>query len=63
MEINNLPDTEFTTLVIRKLHELRGRINEFSENIDKDIGKHKKELVSIKNTVTEITNTLESTPD
>ena len=45
MEINNLPDTEFTTLVIRKLHELRGRINEFSENIDKDIGKHKKELV------------------
>ena len=32
METSNLPDIEFETLVIRMLNELRGRINQLSEN-------------------------------
>ena len=37
METSNLSDTEFKTLVIRLLNELR-RFEELSENFDKDIG-------------------------
>ena len=36
-EISNLPDTEFKTLVIRMLNELRGRIDELSKNLNKEI--------------------------
>ena len=32
METSNLPDAEFKTLVTRMLNELRGRINQLSEN-------------------------------
>ena len=32
METSNLPDTEFETLVIRMLNELRGRIIQLPEN-------------------------------
>ena len=42
MEKSNLPDAGFKTLVIRMLNELRGRIDELSENINKEIDrKHK----------------------
>ena len=37
METSNLPDAEFKTLVIKMLKELRGRVNEFSENFNKEI--------------------------
>ena len=37
MEASNLPDTEFKILMIRMFNELRGRINELSESLHKDI--------------------------
>ena len=42
MEKSNLPDAGFKTLVIRMLNELRGRINQQSENFDKGIVNIKK---------------------
>ena len=49
METRILPDAEFKTLVIRMLNEFRGRVDELSENFNKEIGtiktkveKHKK---------------------
>ena len=48
MEISNLSDTKFQTLVIRMLNELKGRVDELRENfnsITKAHGNHKKELV------------------
>ena len=41
MESSNLTDAEFKTLVIKMLNELRGRIDELSENFNKEIKKHK----------------------
>ena len=35
MEMSNLTDAEFQTLVIRMLSELRGRVEELSENFKK----------------------------
>ena len=35
MESSNLTDVEFKTLVIKKFNELRGSIDEFSENFNK----------------------------
>ena len=37
METSNLPDAEFKTLVIKMLNELRGRVDELSENFNKEI--------------------------
>lgn len=37
METSNLPDEEFKTLLIRMLGELRGRVEELSENFNKEI--------------------------
>ena len=36
-EINNLPDEEFKALVIRMVTELRRRIDEYSENFNKEL--------------------------
>ena len=35
METSSLPESEFKTLVIRMVNELRGRIDELSENLTK----------------------------
>ena len=37
METSNLPDTEFRAPVIRICNEFKGRIDELSENIHKEI--------------------------
>ena len=37
MKTRNLPDTEFKALVVRMLNELRGRVDELSENFNKEI--------------------------
>ena len=42
MESSNLTDAKFKTLVIRMLNEFMGRVEEFSENFNKEIKKHKK---------------------
>ena len=34
MEISNLSDEEFKTLIIRMLNELRGRVDELRENFN-----------------------------
>ena len=36
METNNLPDEEYKTLVIQMLNELKGRVDELSENFNKN---------------------------
>ena len=48
METSNLPDADFKILVIRMLNELRGRIQELSENFNKEIGNIKIEIKNIK---------------
>ena len=38
MEISNLPDKEFKVMVIKKLAELGRRMDEHSENFNKEMG-------------------------
>ena len=64
METGNIPNTEFQTLVIRMLKELRVSIDELSEN--KEIKNIKTEMENIigspsekKNTIPEMKSTLE----
>ena len=49
MEAINLLDAEFKALVLKMLNKVRGRIDDFSENINKEIGSVKKEMKSVKN--------------
>ena len=42
MEASNLTDAEFKTLVIKMLNELRGSVDDFSENFHKEIKKKHK---------------------
>lgn len=37
-EINNLPNKEFKTLLMRMLTELGKRIDEYSQNFNKELG-------------------------
>ena len=37
METSNLPDKKFKMLITRILNELRGRVDELSENFNKEI--------------------------
>ena len=48
METSNLPDIEFKTLVIRMLNDLRGRVEEQSENFGKEIVKTNMKTENIK---------------
>ena len=48
METSNLPDAEFKALVIRMVNELRGRVDELSEDFSKEIGNIKVEIENIK---------------
>ena len=41
MEVGNISEAEFKTLVIRMLKELERGVGELSENFDKEIKKHK----------------------
>ena len=42
MEISNLPDKEFRVTIIRIFTELRRRMDEHSEKINKELGNIKK---------------------
>ena len=66
MKANNLPGTEFKTLVIKMFSGIRGRVDELSENFNKEIESIKIEVENIKknqseqkNAITEMKNTLE----
>ena len=54
MEISNLHNKEFKAMIIKLLHELGIRKDEYSEKFNR-VRKYKKEL---KNTITEIKNIL-----
>ena len=52
MDIGNLPEKEFKALVIRMLTELGKRIDEHSENFNKELENIKNNQSEVKNTVT-----------
>ena len=60
MEAGNLLYTEFKTLVISMLSELRGRVGELSENFTKEIGNIKTKI-DIKKNQSELKTTLTET--
>ena len=61
MEIRNLPDKEFKVIFIKMLTELGRRMDEHSENFNKDIENIKYQIdffTEVKNKVTELKSTL-----
>ena len=58
VESSNLTDTEFKTLVIKMLNKLRGSVDEFRENFNKEIKSIKMEMEIIKENQSEMKNTL-----
>ena len=66
IDTSNLPETEFKTMIIKLLNELRGRLDEHNENLNREIVSIKKDMETIKknwkemkNTITKMKNTLE----
>ena len=43
MESTKIPDAEFKTVVIKMLKDIRGRMDDFTENLNKEIVRVKKE--------------------
>ena len=58
MESSNLTDAEFKTLVVKMFNELMGRVDEFSENFNKEIKNTKMDMEIIKGDQSEMKNTL-----
>ena len=59
MEINNLVDKGFKVMVIKKLAELGRRMDEHSENFNKEMENIRNcqiEVTELKHTITELTN-------
>ena len=54
MEINNLTDEEFKKSVIKKLTDLRKRIEEHTEKFNKELENIEKNQPELKNTITEM---------
>ena len=50
MEKNDLTETKFKIMVIWMLNELRGRMHEHNENINRDMVSIKKDIETIKRT-------------
>ena len=48
MKISNLSGKEFKMMVIKVLTELRRRMDEHSENFNKELKKYKKESITAK---------------
>ena len=59
MEISNLPNKEFKVMIIKMLHKLRRRMDEPSKKFNKELENIEKNQTYLKNTITEIKNTLE----
>lgn len=53
-QINSLPDKELKVILIRMLTELWKRIDEFSENFNKQLESIKKNQSELKYTITEM---------
>ena len=61
MELSNLPDKELKVMVTKMLTELGRRMDEHSENFNKEknnIRKYQTEVTGLKNTITELKNIL-----
>ena len=58
METSNLPNAGFKTLLIRILNELKGRVDELSENFNKEIENMKMEIENISKNQSEMKNTV-----
>lgn len=61
----NLPDKEFKAIVIKMLTELRRRMDEHSENFNKEMENTRKyqiKVTELKNTITQMKNTLQGVP-
>ena len=54
--ISNVPNKEFNVMVIKMLTRLRRRIDEHSENFNKELENIKKNQSELKNTITEVRN-------
>ena len=50
MEATKIPDAEFKTMVIKMLKDLRGGMDDPSENLNKEMVKMKKDIETIKKT-------------
>ena len=57
--ISNVPNKEFNVMVIKMLTRLRRRIDEHSENFNKELENIKKTQSERKKSITKIKNTLE----
>ena len=63
MEIRNLSDKKFKVRIIKMFSELRRRMDEHSEKINKELGNIKKNQTEMKNAITEIKSALNATAD
>ena len=54
VEISNLPNKEFKVMIIKIPSELRKRMNEHSENFNKELEHIKRNQTELKNKITEI---------
>ena len=59
MEISNLPGKGFKIAIIKMLAELRRRMDELSENFNKEIENIKRNQSELRSTITEMKNTQE----
>ena len=58
-QINSLPDKEYKTVVIRMLTDLGRRMDEHSNNFNKELESIKKEPIRTEETIREMKNSLE----
>lgn len=58
-EISSLLDTKFKTVVLKMLIKLRRKIDELSENLNKEIENIKNNQLKLKNTILKMKNTVE----
>ena len=57
MKIRNIPDKEFKVIIIKVLKYLMRRMDEYSENFNKESDNRKKNQTELNNTITKIKNT------
>ena len=57
VEVSNLPRKKFKVMTVKILKELRRRMDEHSENFNKELENIKKNKTELKNTITEMKNT------
>ena len=59
VEISHLPNKEFKVMIIKMLTKFRRRMEEHSENFNKELENIKRNQTELKNTITTLKNTVE----